>query len=479
MSGWNSEDKVDDYVVKQLTSEDMAMELDSVLSHMRTILTNPSFVPIEEVVVREEEINRLKDGWVKMEDRWKEAVHLIDGWRRRMASNGRAVCEEELKMGLRLSPVRVKDVEETRQAMDTRLDAVAEESEEDIRALQHSPCPAYRPSRSPTSEQHHQQMADEQSEGESSMMEEDDLLVDDYDVSEPNVEILQQSTAMQYPPFESSRDSSPPLPEPPQLSPLRNSPSAGNRGQFNHQKVRQKHGEFTTILEENTWDVAGEPTPPLPPPHRTTPSPKRLQPTGNGSKSTERQRSPSRTSLDDALLGTRPVDELEMEDGLAEPQISSRQEPVTRSQDSSTIPQQTPRQVPSRLPLPANAEQGPQQSPLTMATIAAKLAASEREADAARVRAKLKAVRGPRGVKKPTLTPVRPEAKRGTKKLVLETAEAERPAENVDPIKQDPTSQAEQPVKRKREARTTKAASRRRSTLSPWELESLMSGKVQ
>jgi hypothetical protein len=112
-----------------------------------------------------------------------------------------------------------------------------------------------------------------------------------------------------------------------------------------------------------------------------------------------------------------------------------------------------------------------------MATIAAKLAASEREADAARVRAKLRAARGTRGVKKPTITSSQPD------QATESTNETEKTNdfENVDPVKRDPVSADDQlkPEKRRRERRMSKSASRRRSTLSPWELESLMNGSVQ
>jgi hypothetical protein len=118
-----------------------------------------------------------------------------------------------------------------------------------------------------------------------------------------------------------------------------------------------------------------------------------------------------------------------------------------------------------------------------MDAIAAKLAASEREADAARVRAKLKAARMG-GRRKPSLGP--PDAD--------EEDELAGEPQVVDPIKKDPPLTAsskggdaeeeviddeEKPVKRKRDKRrVSKVASRRRSTLSPWELESLISGNV-
>ncbi|CAK7271661.1 hypothetical protein SEPCBS119000_004720 [Sporothrix epigloea] len=126
MSGYvgNNEEQTGDNATPPFGAADcgaMVVQMEAVLEHLQTILTNPSFVPIEEVVERESEIGRLRDGWEKMENRWKEAVHLLDGWRRRMATSGRPVNLEELQMGLRLSPVRVRNVAETTMGLDPRM----------------------------------------------------------------------------------------------------------------------------------------------------------------------------------------------------------------------------------------------------------------------------------------------------------------------------------------------------------------------
>jgi predicted RNase H-like nuclease (RuvC/YqgF family) len=115
----------------QKSAEELAAELEAIVEHLRTILTNPSFVPIEEVEVRDEAINRLRAGLDTMEARWKDAVHMIDGWRRRMVSSGKSIDMEDLQMGLRLSPVRVRDVEETADVIPMRLSCVQEEDEEE------------------------------------------------------------------------------------------------------------------------------------------------------------------------------------------------------------------------------------------------------------------------------------------------------------------------------------------------------------
>ncbi|PTB64210.1 hypothetical protein BBK36DRAFT_142419 [Trichoderma citrinoviride] len=140
MSGFTGEERQDAEVMKPQGWEELASELGAVMDHMRTILTNPSFVPIEEVMVREEEIHRLRKGFVKMESRWEDAVHLMDGWRKRMAKNGRPVGQDDIRMGLHLSPIRVPDVEETRAAARGHdLSAVQEENEDEMEDRQGMP----------------------------------------------------------------------------------------------------------------------------------------------------------------------------------------------------------------------------------------------------------------------------------------------------------------------------------------------------
>jgi hypothetical protein len=82
--------------------EELSTHMESVLDHLRTLLTNPSFVPLEEVEVRDEEITRLREGWVKMETRWKQAVTMMGGWQRRLVDGGGSIQAEELKRGMNL-----------------------------------------------------------------------------------------------------------------------------------------------------------------------------------------------------------------------------------------------------------------------------------------------------------------------------------------------------------------------------------------
>lgn len=117
-----------------------------------------------------------------------------------------------------------------------------------------------------------------------------------------------------------------------------------------------------------------------------------------------------------------------------------------------------------------------------MATITAKLVASERDANAARVRAKLKAAR--MGGKKrvslasPTTGTDAVEAGRSTRSDGGPEGQVERVGdEGEDELA--PKEEEKPVVVRKRERRTSRVASRRRSTLNPWELGALIQGGVE
>ena len=82
--------------------DELAGDTAEVLDHLRGLLTNPSFVPLEEVEVRDDEIQRLREGWERMALRWKDAVALMDGWRKRMVDTGGTVNLDDLTQGLKL-----------------------------------------------------------------------------------------------------------------------------------------------------------------------------------------------------------------------------------------------------------------------------------------------------------------------------------------------------------------------------------------
>ncbi|KAL1877895.1 hypothetical protein Daus18300_002248 [Diaporthe australafricana] len=560
-------------VVLVASPEDMAADMTSVLEHLRTMLTNPSFVPLEEVVVREEEIFRLRDGWGKMETRWRDAVHLIDGWRRRMAAGGHPVDMEELKMGLRLGPVQMQNLDQTgqnnpfqlstlqeeeeeeeedqeaEQAEDQGLDEMDEDEDEEYDAEEEQVDFKQAESPSPEDSLHlvpaprYEDMVPEYEDGQddddndsdaaSSIFQDDveDIDMDELQASEPNIEILQQSSGS------TDDTNSVILPPPPKITPLEETIVSGNRKPSARLTEKSKKRSSELMRETSTNSAKAPP----PPPHRVkegespqkrlkvsadpqndrpksrpnsaiftdpgsslgsnlqtkaTPessvskasskttvrsarsdvSAKKDTPTQASKPSTratraaqalaqEKKDTPTRTVTrqkstraiaatnassarsaapkqeptraarappaptssraempppprptkstpnNDKPLRPPPTPHDEKKPSPREKQQQQQQPtPSTEAPSSSSSsarraaaaataaaapesPTRSPGKSGSRLPLPRNAAPPPQQSPLTMARIAAKLAASEREADAARVRAKLRAAR--------------------------------------------------------------------------------------
>ncbi|KAK7723255.1 hypothetical protein SLS63_008908 [Diaporthe eres] len=302
MSGWDKQQqdaagkKGDSNAVVLATSpEDMANDMTSVLEHLRTLLTNPSFVPLEEVVVREEEIFRLRDGWEKMETRWRDAVHLIDGWRRRMAAGGHPVDMEDLKMGLRLSPVKLQSLgqigendpfqlstlqeeEEEEQEEEEQGQAEDDDDEEEEEYAQEEDQMDFKQAEPPSLEGSlhlvpapgYEDMAPEYEEGQgdvddsdaaSSIFQDDveDIDMDELQASEPNIEILQHSTGLP------DDTNSMTLPPPPKITPLEETAVSGNRKPSARltEKSRKRSSE---LMREASTDSAKAPPPP--PPHR-------------------------------------------------------------------------------------------------------------------------------------------------------------------------------------------------------------------
>ena len=92
--------------------EELAKQLDMVVGHCCTILKDPSFVSIEEVQIREEEIIKLREGWEKMASRWKDAVAMMDTWRKRIVEGGNPVDLDELtSLGMGKSMAVVHDAQ--------------------------------------------------------------------------------------------------------------------------------------------------------------------------------------------------------------------------------------------------------------------------------------------------------------------------------------------------------------------------------
>ncbi|KAF2218877.1 Afadin and alpha-actinin-binding-domain-containing protein [Elsinoe ampelina] len=93
--------------------ESIAIDMETVMDTLRNLLTNPNFVSVEEVDIRDEEIGRLREGWEMMEARWKDVLVMMDGWRKRLERTGDTINLDDLKRGLGLDA----GFEEIRQTM--------------------------------------------------------------------------------------------------------------------------------------------------------------------------------------------------------------------------------------------------------------------------------------------------------------------------------------------------------------------------
>lgn len=81
--------------------ETLAADMETTITQLKTVLTNPNFVSMEEVEVRDEEIVRLREGWERMEQRWKDVLQMMEGWRQKM-NTGHAINVEDLRVGMGL-----------------------------------------------------------------------------------------------------------------------------------------------------------------------------------------------------------------------------------------------------------------------------------------------------------------------------------------------------------------------------------------
>jgi len=87
--------------------DSLAADLTDALSTLTNLLRDPNFVPLEDVLERDDEIARLRAGWERMEARWRDILSLMEGWRRRMEDGGHTVDLEDLRRGIGMvSPAR-------------------------------------------------------------------------------------------------------------------------------------------------------------------------------------------------------------------------------------------------------------------------------------------------------------------------------------------------------------------------------------
>ncbi|KAF2868754.1 Afadin and alpha-actinin-binding-domain-containing protein [Massariosphaeria phaeospora] len=125
--------------------ETLAGDMDTVLDNLKNLLTNPNFVSVDEVELREEEIVRLRAGWEKMETRWRDTLSLMESWRKRIVDGGDTINLEELKVGLGfgagLETVNEEEVSVLTEADDEAASSVFDEELAQADDLEDPPSP--------------------------------------------------------------------------------------------------------------------------------------------------------------------------------------------------------------------------------------------------------------------------------------------------------------------------------------------------
>lgn len=345
---------------------------------------------------------------------------MMDGWRKRMAMSGQTVNLEELKMGLRLSPFRSKADDSTRAfQMSTLVEDGEGDTQADIDAMDDT-----------------NMQVPEEVDLDVDSDDSESSLIDDGAIEGPSKDISEEQNHEAS--FNTISSASPG--PPPQLSPLKET-TKGNRG-ASHEPTNT----FTEAGKEDIYELLQlDNSPSL-----------KLQPMAQSPSQCAQRQTPTPSEDEVALLKT----------SITQKHVSPKKQALQAPAGMDTPIHRMKEDTGSKLPRPKDAF--PQQSPLTMASIAAKLAATEREADAARVRAKLKAARMKSASNAEAL---KLNAPRRNASCEMEPSKVERD-------NRDHANDGQESRKRKAPVRQGGRASRRRSTLSPWELESLIQGAV-
>ncbi|POS87768.1 hypothetical protein EPUL_002583 [Erysiphe pulchra] len=514
LSGWSSDDQTNTPLI-ETELEKLTEQMEAVIEHVKILLTNPNYVPLEEVEIREEEILRLREGWEHMEQRWKDAVSLIDSWRKRMMCGGETINFEELQIGLQLDTLTPRKDE----PLDFNLSVVQEESEEENDHLELSNA----------TEKNSAHMANSQTEIDPSELDFDsssfEAVCDEYSINQKYGHLDEDKDVLED--NEATCDtSSMSTCSVPQLSPLHEMTSE-TYSQINNSPLRRCKN-FSPIIEENTLDFLQLDLSPI----KVEDGSKELQcsphkiinPRNEGDEGDEMH-----TSFDSDQTETlnNASSSRSETSTLSQSSVSFDQSPTFISISTQQVHQKCPispqksfcnsrsqlsssKSIPKlklgpdcRLPRPRDISS--HQSPLSMTSVTAKLAASAREADAARVRAKLRAAKckssaAPVGNKcrsqdhefKPSTLEVtigtmkNPEIVNSPKKLTTEgTFKREnyecQESETMSQENSDSSLQAEQGKNLKRKAKETNHRDmgksrrrKRRSTLTSWELDNLI-----
>lgn len=119
-------------IAPPVSFENLTAELDNVMYSLKEVLNQPNYVPLEELAERDAEIERLVAKNTTLEEEWRKAIELVDGWNKTLGAKFAEVTKEGEGAGGR-SPSRTPG--RGRTLVDIVHEGDAEETEEDERVV--------------------------------------------------------------------------------------------------------------------------------------------------------------------------------------------------------------------------------------------------------------------------------------------------------------------------------------------------------
>ncbi|KAL7271254.1 hypothetical protein RUND412_005999 [Rhizina undulata] len=84
----DSDDAINPVTAPPISYEALSLELESVMYSLKDLMSQPNYVPVEELAERDAEIARLHQKNEALEEEWRKAIDLVDGWNKTL---GRSV----------------------------------------------------------------------------------------------------------------------------------------------------------------------------------------------------------------------------------------------------------------------------------------------------------------------------------------------------------------------------------------------------
>lgn len=88
------DDDASPVVAPPASFDDLTAELDSTLYSLKEVLNQPNYVPLEDLAERDAEIERLVAKNAMLEEEWRKAIALVDGWNKTLGAKFAEVTQE-------------------------------------------------------------------------------------------------------------------------------------------------------------------------------------------------------------------------------------------------------------------------------------------------------------------------------------------------------------------------------------------------